>query len=144
MSVETVQVSQLREANPGYEAVGYGGARLRVETRALDASADPEALVQAVRKGWRSALDAKVSPGRLKTLITRFVRASALDVPGAISIDDALKERFDVALDSTCGVCRGRRVWERAAWWRWYRRGLDEDIERLCAAAALASAAGEA
>ncbi len=34
--------------------------------------------------------------------------------------------------------------WERAAWWRWYRRGLDDDIERLCAAAILASRAQRA
>lgn len=103
-------------AKPGYETAEWGGARLSVYARAGIKDADPERLVQAIRDGWRSAIKAKPTPGRLKTLITRFVRASALDVPGAISIDDALERRFDLTLEIRCGVCRARRVTIRPRW----------------------------
>ena len=119
MSVETGRARQLhsrQETMPGYEAAAWGGARVRVEARVLDAGTNPEGLIRAVREGWQSAIKAKSSPGYIKTLVARFVRASALDVPGSISIDDALEQRFEVALEITCGVCRVRRVTIRPRW----------------------------
>ena len=119
MSVRTGRARQLhsrQETMPGYETAAWGGARVRVKSRAIDAGINPEGLIRAVREGWQSAIKAKSSPGYIKTLVVRFVRASALDVPGSISIDDALEQRFEVALEITCGVCRVRRVTIRPYW----------------------------